>query len=279
MFFERLLFLLFVGFSGGVFRFRVGRFGGGFRAFDGFGRRFDGGVARRFDVFFRDRFDRRFDRFSFRFRGGALLLDLLRNELAGSLDFVAQTTANLERFRERFGDNIGGALQRFLDGRDALFRVDERRGERVQVGGFVGGVQNRVGERREPLVAGRLRQRLTLRFIRQIQVVQAASGARFANLLLEFRRQFPLRFDRFQERKFAVGQLTLFLIRRGDFRDAVFAQILRLVLAIARDEGNGIPLFQQSDRRFDLVERQFEFASEKNGIDNNGFGHSAASVN
>ena len=195
------------------------------------------------------------------------------------MDFVAQTTANFERFGEPFGDNVGGALQRFLDGRDALFRVDERRGERVQIGGLVGGVQNRVGERFEPFFAGGLRQRLTLRLKGQIEVVQAARGAGFANLLLEFRRQFALRFDRFQERKFAVGQLTLLLIRRGDFRDAVFAQILRLVFAIARDEGNGIPLFQQGDRRFDLVERQFEFASEKNGIDNNGFGHSAASVN
>ena len=68
------------------------------------------------------------------------------------------------------------------------------------------------------------------------------------NPLLQLRSQLALPLNRPQDRLLAFGQLTSLGHALRDATDVDLVEPTGLVTAVASDEGNGVPLIQQSDR-------------------------------
>ena len=79
-----------------------------------------------------------------------------------------------------------------------------------------------------------------------------------SNLLGQLLGQLALGLDRAEDRLLALDQQPHFGQPVLDPPDLLFVQPPRLVLAVPGNEGDGVSLVQQFDRRLNLLDRQAE---------------------
>ena len=168
---------------------------------------------------------------------------------------------------ELFGQDVAGA-QQGVGGRGHLaVGVDEVGRPGVQIGAGRRGFEDFAGQRLQAARTGQRGQRLLLRLVRQIQVFQPLGRGGRENLLGQLFGQFALRLDRAEDGLLAVGQQTHLGQPSLNLADLLLIQPPRLVLAVAGDEGNGVPLVEQLHRGLDLAQRDIQPTSNLPQVD------------
>ena len=199
---------------------------------------------------------------------GALLVGVHGNgdDVGRVLGEGAQVGDVLGVLGHRLCHDVGCAGKRLLGrvepGLRRLGRHEGRRGvERRSLGRDLH--EDHVGERLEPRLARLLRARHALLAIGLVEVLDALHDRGGANLLLELGRELALRLDEQQDVRLAlleVAQVGEALVERAQ-GDVVHAT--RGLLAVARDEGDGVALVDELDGRLDGFRLEAELVGER----------------
>ncbi|MPM35682.1 hypothetical protein SDC9_82275 [bioreactor metagenome] len=178
-------------------------------------------------------------------------------------DRIAQFLADAGILGDRLRDDIGRARERLLHGIHSLFRVDKRASEHLQ--------RRQFPPLREDLRRERLQSfflcdgcaRTPLLFIGTIQILQYGEGLRLVNLTVELLRELVLGGDGLLYLLPPLGEISeigepLKKVPEG----GVIHRSMHL-LAIARDERDGISLVNQIDNVFHVCFALVKFPCEK----------------
>ena len=152
-------------------------------------------------------------------------------------------------------------------------RVGEVAGTGVEVVGRRSGLEDLAGQFFQAARARQRCQRLLLGLVGQIEVFQPLGGRGREDLLGQLLRQLALGLDRTQDGLLAIGQEPHLRQPVLDLPDLLFVQSARLILAIAGDEGNRVPLIQELHDRLDLTEGKVQPACHVPQVDCYRTGH------
>ena len=144
----------------------------------------------------------------------------------------------------------------------------------LHVGRFGPSLINLDRQRLQAPLAGDRGQRLLLGLEGQIEVFQPLGRVGVLNLLGQLGRELALRFDRLEDRRLAFGELANLADAKLNFANLLFVEAAGLILAIARDEGDGVPFVEQLERASHFFRRQ---ARSRNvpQIDRRGWRHAS----
>jgi hypothetical protein len=169
--------------------------------------------------------------------------------------------ANLGGVGDHLGRDVARAGERVVGRRDARLGRDERRGlgRRIAVGGLR---QDPLRQRLEPLVARGLRPRPAPRPVRRVEVLERALGVGRAQPRLELGGELALLRDRREDR--GAPGLELDQVRAAllDGPDLDLVEPAGRLLAVARDERDGVAVTEQADHGRDAGGRQLELGRQ-----------------
>ncbi len=153
---------------------------------------------------------------------------------------------------------MSDTFQHVGQGVQLLVGRDEVRRPRRQIERGLVRLENLPRQRLQPTLPRDRGQRLLLGLVGEIQIFEPARRVGLVDEPSQLVGQLALRLDRLEDGRLALGQHPQ--ASRGDLDAAnlLFVQPARLVLAIARNEGDRVALVEQLDRALDLVERQTE---------------------
>ena len=186
----------------------------------------------------------------------------LDDDIGGVLRKGAQVGDVFGILGHRLGHDVGRTRERLLGRVEAGVLVDVGCGgiERAALGG--GLHDDHIGERLQTCLAGLLRTGHALFAVGLVEVLDALELRGLANLLLELGRELALGVDEQDDIVFAllkIAQVGQALVERAQ-GDVVHAA--RGLLAVARDEGDGVALVDELDGRFDIGGLKVELAGK-----------------
>ena len=173
---------------------------------------------------------------------------------AGTVD-AAKGLADRCRLAQALGDDIARAGKRILDGRD--FVADEL----ARLGGGIRHSpdgEEPVGQGLQTRFAGYGGPGAPLRPVREIQILQLAGIDAFLYLPAKLRSKLPETFDGLEDGRLALLHLAEDLHPVLDGCDFHIVHAARPFLAVAADEGDGIPVFEHLGAVLDLPRLQSE---------------------
>jgi len=164
------------------------------------------------------------------------------------------------------GKHVFGRVQFLVGG-------DERGSAGHHVGCFGPGFKNLDRQRLNPFLAGDRGQRLLLGLEREIEIFEALGRVGVLNLLGQLGRELALGFDRFQNRRLTLGELTNLADAKLNLANLLFVEAPNLIFAVARDEGNRVAFVEQLERASHPLLRQTEIARDVSQVDRRGWRH------
>src|SRR5690606_21868537 len=99
-----------------------------------------------------------------------------------------------------------------------------------------------------------------LRLEGEVKVLEPAEEACLEHLLAKFVRKLPLRFERAEDRPFALFELSQLEYGRTDALDSLLVEPASLVAPVACDEGDGVTGVEQFDRAAHAVDGQLHLS-------------------
>ena len=147
-------------------------------------------------------------------------------------------------FADLFGEDVSGSQQRVGGGGHLAVDADEVGGPCIQIGAGRGGLDDFTGQLFQAAGTSHGGQRHLLRLVGQIQVFEPLGSGGRQNSLSQLFGQFALRLDRTEDGLLAVGQQSHLGQPPLNFPDLLLVQPAGLVLAVACDKGDGVPLVE-----------------------------------
>jgi hypothetical protein len=153
---------------------------------------------------------------------------------------------------DAFSQDVARAFDRLLGGLDVAFGVDVGGGEVPQRGGAGALLPDGVSQGFQPLFGRYGGFGAALAFVGEIEVFETALVLASGDLLTERVGELALLFDLFEDESAAVGEGDEVGVALADGLKLFFVEVLRDILTIARDKGDGRAALQQFDRLGDL---------------------------
>ncbi len=126
--------------------------------------------------------------------------------MAGPPQDLAQLSAHVGLFTVELRNNVLDTQQHVISRKQFLAGVDERLGPLSQICRSGIGTQYFECERLQTSLSGHGGERLFLRLIREVKILQPLEGCRAANRLGQFRGQGTLALDRAKDSLFAFSE-------------------------------------------------------------------------
>jgi len=170
---------------------------------------------------------------------------------------AADRLAEFGVFADPFGGDVARAFERIGRRPHAFFFADEGRGKLGQRT-VIRLVPEELRQRLESLFAGNGRLGAPLGFERQVEVFEFRLLHRGCDPGLQFRGEFPLAGNGFENRGAAILQFAEIFQLLLDFADQHFVEVARGFLAVAGDEGHGCAGVQQFDGGGQALQRDVQ---------------------
>ena len=198
-------------------------------------------------------------------------LPLRLHPLAGEMSLLGedrpQGLADIGPLGEHIRDDVPDAEEGIGDRCHLAVGIDEVGGAFVEIGCRRVGGEDLTGEGLEPPLPGNLRQRELPWLEGKVKVFELLGACGSLDPLLERLGKLSLPLDRAEDRLLAVGDLPSLRDRLRDPADVDLVEPSGLIAPITRQEGNGVPLVEESYHRIDTADRQVEFLGNRPEID------------
>ena len=149
------------------------------------------------------------------------------------------------------------AFEHLLARFEPFLGIDEFLGRGGEIGERLVASPDPERQRLEALFAGFGGFAALLGLERKVQVLESFGIVGRTNGGGQVGRQLPLAVDRLEDRLFSLGELAQPLHAELDLADHHLVQVAGGFLAVARDEGNGVPIVQEPERRSRLASAEF----------------------
>ena len=189
-------------------------------------------------------------------RIAARRVDPAADQFGRFLQDFSQLATDVGPLAKRLGDDVPHTGKHLVDAGEVLLRSDERSGPRGQVSRGRIGLQHFVGQRLEATLPSGGGQRLLLRLVGKIQILQSLGRGSGADLISQFRSHQALRLDRLENGLFAFSQGTELPHALLHATHLVLVQSTRLLFAETSDERNRVAFIQQVDGILDALQWQ-----------------------
>ena len=166
---------------------------------------------------------------------------------------LAHLLAQRSALGNGLGDDVHRAGERVLRCLYALLRIDELRGVFFRRAAFLFLCENRERQRLKPLFPRDARTRAPLLLEGQVDVLQLLHLQRPVERFLDLGRELSLLLDALFDLLLALQEISEARKLALDGAHLLFVEFARRLLAVARDEGHGVSLVQERDRRLRLL--------------------------
>jgi hypothetical protein len=200
--------------------------------------------------------------------------DALGDQRAFLGEDPAHVRADLGGLGDELGDDVARARERLVGGGDRVLALGAHERRRFRGRIAVRGLrEDPLRERLEALLARCRAARAALRLVREVEILERGLGLGGGDALLELRRQLALLADRGEHRGAPLLELREVAAPLLDRADLDLVEAPGPLLAVPRDERDGVALGEQVDHRADRRWSELQLLGEvRHGIEGGGNG-------